>query len=62
MSELGSIRVIILVYTGQTDLKQVVRQNNKLILFYFHLLVKHFYIVNACSVVDLLILKPEPDF
>ena len=61
MSELGSIRVIILVYTGQTDLKQIVSQNNKLILFYFHLSVKHFYIVNACSVVDLIILKPEPD-
>ena len=61
MSELGSVRVIILVYTGQTDLKQVVRQNNKLILFYFHLSVKHVYIVNACSVVDLIILKAEPD-
>ena len=51
MSELGSVRVIILVYTGQTDLKQIVSQNNKLILFYFHLSVKHVYIVNACSVV-----------
>ena len=35
MSELGSIRVIILVYTGQTDLKQIVLQNNKMILFLF---------------------------
>ena len=61
MSELGSIRVIILVYTGQTDLKQIVSQNNKMILFYFHGSVKHFNIVNACSVVDLIILKAEPD-
>ena len=61
MSELGSIRVIILVYTGQTDLKQIVLQNNKMILFYFHGSVKHFNIMNACSVVDLIILKAEPD-
>ena len=60
MSELGSIRVIILVYTGQTDLKQINKQNNK-ILFYFRGSVKHFNIVNACSVVDLIILKAEPD-
>ena len=61
MSELGSIRVIILVYTGQTDLKQIVnKQNNKMILFYFRGSVKHFNIVNACSVVDLIILKAEP--
>ena len=60
MSELGYIRVIILVYTGQTDLKQIVLQNNKMILFYFHGSVKHFNIVNACSVVDLVILKAEP--
>ena len=59
MSELGSIRVIILVYTGQTDLKQIVnKQNNKIILFYFRGSVKHFNIVN---VVDLIILKAEPD-
>ena len=50
MSEFGSIRVIILVYTGQTDLKQIVSsQNNKMILFYFHGSVKHFNIVNAYS-------------
>ena len=62
MSELGSIRVIILVYTGQTDLKQIVnKQNNKMILFYFRGLVKQFNIVNACSVVDLIILKAKPD-
>ena len=41
MSELGSIRVIILVYTGQTDLKQIVSHNNKMTLFYFHGSVKH---------------------
>ena len=62
MSEFGSIRVIILVYTGRTDPKQIVSsQNNKMILFYFHGSVKHFNIVNACSVVDLIILKAEPD-
>ena len=62
MSEFGSIRVIILVYTGRNDLKQIVSsQNNKMILFYFHGAVKHFNIVNACSVVDLIILKAEPD-
>ena len=61
MSALGSIGVIILVYTGQTDLKQIVSQNNKMILFYFHGSVKHFNIMNACSVVDLIILKAEPD-
>ena len=62
MSELGSIRVIILVYTGQTGLKQIVnKQINKMILFYFCGSVKHFNIVNACSVVDLIILKAEPD-
>ena len=55
MSEFSSIRVIILVYTGRTDLKQIVSaQNNKMILFYFHGSVKHFNIVNACSVVDLI--------
>ena len=31
-----------------------------MILFYFHGSVKHFNIVNACSVVDLVILKAEP--
>ena len=52
MSEFGFIRVIIVLYTGRTDLKQIVSsQNNKMILFYFH----------ACSVVDLIILKTEPD-
>ena len=61
MSALGSIRVIILVYTGQTDLKQIVSQNNKMILFYFHGSVKHFNIVNAYSVVNLIILKAQPD-
>ena len=62
MSEFRSIRVIILVYTGRTDLKQIVSsQNNKMILLYFHGSVKHFNIVNACSVVDLIILKAEPD-
>ena len=31
MSEFGSIRVIILVYTGRTDLKQIVSsQNNEI--------------------------------
>ena len=55
MSEFGSIRFIILVYTGRTDLKQIVSsQNNKMILFYFHGSVKHFNNVNACSVVDLI--------
>ena len=55
MSEFGSIRVIILVYTGRNDLIQIVSsQNNKMILFYFHGSVKHFNIVNACSVVDLI--------
>ena len=62
MSEFGSIRVIILVYTGRADLKQIVSsQNNEMILFYFHGSVKHFNIVNVCSVVDLIILKAEPD-
>ena len=57
MSEFGSI-----VYTGRTDLKQIVSsQNNKMILLYFHGSVKHFNIVNACSVVYLIILKAEPD-
>ena len=54
-------RVIILVYTGQTDLRQIVSQNNKMRFFYFHGSVKHFNIVNACSVADLIILKAEPD-
>ena len=54
MSEFGSIRVIILVYTGRTDLKQIVSsQNNKMILFYFHGSVKHFNIVNAYSLYSL---------
>ena len=35
--------------------------NNKMILFYFHGSVKHFNIVNAYSVVDLIMLKAEPD-
>ena len=35
MSELGSIRVIILVYTGQTDLKQIVNKQNNKMIFYF---------------------------
>ena len=61
MSEFGSIRVIMLVYTGRTDLKQIVSSQNNKILFYFHGSVKHFNIVNACSVVDLLILKAQPD-
>ena len=54
MSEFGSIRVIIL---GE----QIVSSQNKMILFYFHGSVKNFNIVNACSVVDLIILKAEPD-
>ena len=59
MSEFSSIRV---VYTGRTDLKQIVSsQNNKMILLYFHGSVKHFNIMNACSVVYLIILKAEPD-
>ena len=54
MSEFGSIRVIILVYSGRTDLKQIVSsQNNKMILFYFHGSVKHFNIVNAYSLYSL---------
>ena len=56
MSEFGSIRVIILVYTGRTDLKQIVSsQNNKMILFYFHGSLKHFEfnIVNAYSLYSL---------
>ena len=62
MSEFGSIRVGILVYTGRTDLKQIVSsQIDKMILFYFHGSVKYFNVVNACSVVDLMILKAEPD-
>ena len=63
MSEFGSIRVIILVYTGRTDLKQIIvsSQNNKMILLYFHGSVKHSNIVNACSGGDLIILKAEPD-
>ena len=62
MSEFGSIRVIIPVYTGRTDLKQMFSShNNKMILLYFHGSVKHFNIVNACSVVYLIILKAEPD-
>ena len=49
-------------YTGRTDLKQIVSsQNNEMILFYFPGSVKHFNIVNVCSVVDLIILKAEPD-
>ena len=49
MSELGSIKGIILVCTGQTDLKRIVnKQNNKMLLFYFR-------------VVGLIILKAEPD-
>ena len=40
----------------RNDLKQIVSsQNNKMILFYFHGSVKHFNIVNACSVVDLIL-------
>ena len=49
MSEFGSIRVIILVYTGRTDLKQIVSsQNNKMILFYFHGSVKNFCQYREC--------------
>jgi len=57
MSELGSIQGH---YSGQNDLKQIISQN-KLMLFYFHISVKHLNIVNACSVVDLIIVKAEPD-
>ena len=54
MSEFVSIRVIILVYTGRTDLKQIVSsQNNKMILFHFPGSVKHFNIVNAYSLYSL---------
>ena len=53
MSEFGSIRVIILVYTGRTDLKQIVSSQNNKMIFYFHGPVKHFNIVNAYSLYSL---------
>ena len=49
---------------GKATWIQIVSQNNKMILFYFHGSVKHFNAcsaMNACSVVDLIILKAEPD-